>query len=205
MHSRTLNVPRYSQMIHRGEYPQYGGGGEAWCSPTALSMLLGYYGALPSASNYAWVKNSYADPWVDHVARVVYDYGYEGAGNWAFNTAYAANLTTDAFVTRLKNLREAERFIAVGIPLAASISFARGQLNGAPISSTRGHLVVIAGFTRTGDVVVNDPAASGNSTVRRTYDRGQFEKAWLRRSSGTVYVVRDAAHPLPAWGSSRSW
>jgi hypothetical protein len=203
--ARTLNVPRYSQMTHRGQYPQFGGGGQAWCSPTSLSMVLGYYRALPSAANYAWVNRSYADPWVDHVARVVYDYGYRGAGNWAFNTAYAANLTTDAFVTRLANLREAERFIAAGIPLVASITFSSGQLSGAPISGTAGHLVVIVGFTSNGDVVVNDPAAPNNSSVRRTYDRGQFERAWLRRSSGTVYVVRDAAHPLPARAANRNW
>lgn len=203
--ARTLNVPRYSQMTHRGQYPQFGGGGQAWCSPTSLSMVLGYYRALPSAANYAWVKKAYADPWVDHVARVVYDYGYRGAGNWAFNTAYAANLTGDAFLTRLVNLREAERFIAAGIPLVASITFSRGQLSGAPISATAGHLVVISGFTSNGNVVVNDPAAPNNSSVRRTYDRGQFERAWLRGSSGTVYVVRNAAHPLPARAANRNW
>jgi len=203
--AKTLKVPRYSQMTHRGEYAQYGGGGEAWCSPTSLSMLLGYYRALPASSSYAWVNKRYADPWVDHVARVVYDYGYEGTGNWAFNTAYASNLTSDAFVTRLNNLRDAERFIAAGIPLAASISFSRGQLSGAPISATAGHLVVISGFTRAGNVVVNDPAAPSNASVRRVYDRGQFERAWLRKSSGTVYVVRDAGHPLPARRGNRSW
>lgn len=203
--ARTLAVPRYSQMTHRGEYPQYGGGGQAWCSPTSLSMILGYYRALPSASNYTWVSSSYADRWVDHVARLVYDYGYSGAGNWAFNTAYAADLTTDAFVTRLHDLSEAERFVAAGIPLAASIAFSRGQLSGAPIGASSGHLVVIAGFTRTGDVVVNDPAAPNNDSVRRTYDRGQFERAWLGGSSGTVYVVRDAAHPLPARDGHRNW
>ena len=205
LRARTLNVPRYSQMTHRGQYPQFGGGGQAWCSPTALSMLLGYYRVLPSAASYAWVSKRYADPWVDHVARVVYDYGYRGAGNWAFNTAFAANRTRDAFVTRLANLREAERFIAAGIPLAASISFSRGQLRGAPISATAGHIVVIAGFTANGNVVVNDPAAPNNSSVRRTYDRGQFERAWLRKSSGTVYVVRDAAHALPARATNRNW
>lgn len=202
---RTLAVPQYSQMTHRGQYPQFGGGGEAWCSPTALSMILGYYRALPSAANYAWVKKSYADAWVDHVARLVYDYRYGGTGNWAFNTAYAGLLTTDAFVTRLRDLREAERFIAAGIPLAASIAFSRGQLDGAPIRSTTGHLVVIAGFTSAGDVVVNDPAAATNASVRRIYHRGQFERAWLGRSSGTVYVLRDATHPLPARGSNRNW
>ena len=54
---RTLAVPRYSQMTHRGQYPQYGGGGQAWCSPTSLSMILGYYRALPTRANYAWVTS----------------------------------------------------------------------------------------------------------------------------------------------------
>lgn len=203
--ARTLAVPHYSQMIHSGQYPQYGGGGQAWCSPTSLSMILGYYRRWPTAANYAWVSKAYADPWVDHVARVVYDYGYQGAGNWPFNSAYAATMVGDAFVTRLTNLREAERFIAAGIPLAASISFARGQLSGAPIGATSGHLVVIVGFTRTGNVVVNDPAAPTDASVQRVYDRGQFERAWLRGSSGTVYVVHDTAHPLPARGTNRNW
>ncbi|KQT92302.1 hypothetical protein ASG49_10285 [Marmoricola sp. Leaf446] len=197
--ARSLAVPRYSQMIHRGEYPQYGGGGQAWCSPTSLSMILGYYGALPPAQTYAWVSPSYRDRVVDHVARAVYDHGYRGAGNWAFNTAYAAQRTGSAFVTRLSSLRDAERFIASGVPLAASVSFSRGQLTGAPISSTNGHLVVITGFTARGDVVVHDPAAASNAGVRRVYDRAQFERVWQGGSRGTVYVVHDAAHPLPAW------
>ncbi|MEP6814411.1 MAG: C39 family peptidase [Marmoricola sp.] len=203
--AKTLKVPAYSQMTHKGQYPQYGGGGEAWCSPTSTAMVMGYYGRLPSKSNYAWVKTSYSDRWVDHVARMTYDYGYDGTGNWPFNTAFANTYVDDAFVTRLRSLREAERFIHVGIPLAASISFDRGGLSGAPISSTNGHLVVIVGFTSAGNVVVNDPAASSDSSVRRTYDRAQFEKAWLRRSGGTVYVIHDAAHPLPKRNSNTSW
>ncbi len=202
---KTLAVPAYSQMTHRGQYPQYGGGGEAWCSPTALSMILGYYKHLPTKADYSWVSKSYADPWVDHIARAVYDYGYSGTGNWPFNTAYAANRTGNAFVTRLSSLREAERFIRAGIPLAASISFGRGGLSGAPISSTAGHLVVISGFTRAGKVVVNDPAAPTNASVRRVYERGQFERAWQTKSHGTVYVVLDAAHPLPPRAGSVSW
>ena len=30
-----LAVPAYAQNIHSGEYPEYGGGGEVWCSPTS--------------------------------------------------------------------------------------------------------------------------------------------------------------------------
>src|SRR4029077_11945 len=51
----VLDVPAYSQMVHRGEFSEYGGGGEAWCSPTSTAMVLGYYGRLPSPGSYAWV------------------------------------------------------------------------------------------------------------------------------------------------------
>ncbi|RNL66123.1 peptidase C39 family protein [Nocardioides marmoriginsengisoli] len=193
----SLAVPRYSQMTHRGQAPQYGGGGEAWCSPTSLAMVLGYFKRLPAASTYTWVPRRYADRFVNHLARLTYDHAYEGTGNWPFNTAYAATRTGNAFVTRLANLRMAERFVRAGIPLTLSIRFARGGLAGAPISSTPGHLLVLTGFTAAGNPIVNDPAAPTNASVRRTYDRAQFERAWLRGSDGMAYVVHDAAHPLP--------
>ncbi len=193
----VLRVPRYSQMAHRGHYPKWGGGGEAWCSPTSTSMVLGRYDALPPAGAYGWVPDGHPAPWVDHAARMTYDAAYSGTGNWPFNTAYAATLTHDAFVTRLRDLREARHFIEAGIPLVASISFGTGELSGAPISASNGHLLVIVGFTAAGNVVVNDPAARSASGVRRTYDRGQFEDAWIPTSGGLVYVIRDRAHPLP--------
>ncbi|HET7388513.1 MAG TPA: C39 family peptidase [Nocardioidaceae bacterium] len=207
----VLDVPRYSQMIHSGEYPRYGGGGEAWCSPTSTTMVLAYYDRLPRPSSYSWVNRSYPDRVVDHSARMTYDYGYGGTGNWPFNTAYAADRTGHAFVTRFASLRGVERFIAAGIPVVTSITFGRGQLDGAPISATDGHLVVVVGFTGSGDVVVNDPAARDDSGVRRVYDRGQFEDAWLPRSAsgggsgGLAYVIRDGAHPLPARHGNTNW
>ena len=193
----VLDVPRYSQMVHRGEFSQYGGGGEAWCSPTSTAMVLGYYGRLP-APYLLHVGRPAPDPWVDEVARRTYDVAYEGTGNWPFNTAYAASRGLSAFVTRLRSLSEAESLVAAGIPVIASVSFPSGGLYGAPISSTAGHLLVIVGFTAAGDVVVNDPAAASASGVRRTYNRAQFESVWLGGSGGTAYVIHDAAHPLPA-------
>jgi hypothetical protein len=192
----SLPVPSYSQMIHRGQDPQYGGGGEAWCSPTSLSMILGYYHRLPAPADYTWAP--YPEAWVNQVARLTYDTAYQGTGNWPFNTAIGAGSVGDGFVTRLPDLRTAERFIRAGIPLALSISFGPGQLTGAPITSTPGHLVVLVGFTSTGRPVINDPAARTDAGVRRSYDRAQFERAWLNGSGGMAYVVHDAAHPLPA-------
>ncbi|QZY28730.1 C39 family peptidase [Nocardioides coralli] len=201
----VLDVPRFSQMVHSGHYPAWGGGGQAWCSPTSTSMVLGYYDALPKPRDYRWVADGHGEAWVDHAARMTYDHGYRGTGNWPFNTAYAARQTGgEAFVTRLTSLRQAERFIRKGIPLIASVSFRSGELSGAPISSTNGHLLVIAGFTDGGDVVVNDPAARSNGSVRRTYDRGQFEDAWLPTSGGLVYVITDGDRALPG-GRQTNW
>ena len=194
--TRELNVPRSSQMIHRGEYPQWGGGGEAWCSPTSTSMVMRYFGEGPSPSSYSW--SPYTDSFVDHAARYTFDYAYDGTGNWPFNTAYAGRYSLDSFVTRLHNLRDAEAFIKAGIPLVASVAFGKGGLNGAPISSTPGHLLVIRGFTADGRVIANDPAASSNSTVRRIYSRAQFERAWIKGSGGVAYVIRPTNRPLPA-------
>ena len=200
----VLPVPRYSQMIHRGHYPAYDNGGRAWCSPTSVSMVLGHLDRLPTPREYSWVPAGHPDPWVDHAARSQYDYGYEGAGNWSFSTAYAATHADNAFVTRLRSLREAERFIKAGIPLVASVRFSAGELTGAPIRSTSGHLLVIVGFTAAGDVVVNDPAAARNAGVRRVYDRGEFENAWVPESGGLVYVVHGDDQPLPA-SQTRNW
>jgi len=199
-----LGVPRYSQEIHRGEYPQYDGGGEAWCSPTSTSMVLGYWHRLPSPRQYAWVDSSYGDPWVDEAARGTFAHGYDGTGDWPFNTAYAARFGLDAFVTRLRSLREAELFIKAGIPLVASISFGPGELDGAPIRSTSGHLLVIRGFTANGRVVVNDPAASSSRGVRRIYKRGQFENAWSD-NGGVVYVIHPSSTALPRPRRHSNW
>jgi hypothetical protein len=196
-----LEVPAYSQEIHAGEYPQLDGGGEAWCSPTATSMVLAYWGTGPGADDYAYVYVDYPevrDPWVDYAARHTYDYAYRGTGNWCFNIAYAAHWGLEASVTRLRSLAEAEQLVAAGIPLVASIAFERGELDGFLLPRTNGHLLVVGGFTADGDVIAYDPAARTNAEVRRVYDRAQLERAWLRGSGGVVYLIHPPEVTPPA-------
>ena len=194
-----LPVPAYSQQLHRGQDPHLNSGGESWCSPTATSMVLSSWKLGPGDEELAWVDPSYADPVVNHAARYVFDHAYAGAGNWSFNTAYAARYGAEAFVTRLRSLDEAELFVAAGIPLVASVSFTRDQLDGAGYD-TAGHLLVVVGFDDAGDVICNDPASHGvpsNDEVRVVFDRAQFARAWLDSSDGLVYVVHPADAPLP--------
>lgn len=205
---RDLAVPAYSQEIHAGEYPEYDGGGEAWCSPTSTTMILGFWGRGPTPSDVIWVDPSIQDPGVVHAARYTYDATYGGTGNWAFNTAYAANYHVRAFVTQLRSLGEAERFIASGIPLVASINVRPGGLPGFLYAQgTNGHLLVIRGFTAAGDVIANDPAALSNAEVRRVYPRAAFERAWVGGSGGIVYVIHPADRELPerVRGATANW
>ncbi len=193
-----LHVPAFSQMTHRGHFPEYGGGA-SWCSPASLAMVLAFWGAGPVADDLAWVGEGHENPQVDHAARGTYDAAYDGCGNWSFGAAYAAAFGLDAVVTRLPSLREAELLLAAGIPLVTSIVAGPGELPGFSLpEGTAGHLVVLRGITASGDVIVNDPAAPCDEEVPRTYPRCAFEHAWLGGSDGTTTIVTPPDRPLPA-------
>ncbi|GAA2517425.1 peptidase C39 family protein [Streptomyces longisporus] len=178
--AKELIVPRYSQEIHKGQYPEYDNGGEAWCSPTSSQMIIEYWGGRLTREQLAWVDPSYADPQVDHAARFTYDYQYQGCGNWPFNAAYAATYKDlQGVVTRLGSLTDLETLIAAGIPAITSQSFLKEELTGAGYG-TAGHLMTVIGFTADGDVIANDPFSPSDDAVRRVYKRREWENIWLR-------------------------
>jgi hypothetical protein len=195
----TLNVPQYSQEVHRGEYPEFDSGGEAWCSPTSTEMVVEYWGSKPGASDLSAIP--YADPSVDFAAMHTFDWHYSGAGNWPFNTAYAGSFGLEGEVVQLRSLTEAEQFIKAGIPLVVSVAFKKNELDNAGYG-TNGHLMVIRGFAANGDVVVNDPASrliASDAAVENVFDRQQFADVWLpsARSGGIAYVIHPAGTALP--------
>ncbi|GHK02989.1 membrane protein [Streptomyces sp. Y2F8-2] len=178
--AEELIVPRYSQEIHKGQYPEYDNGGEAWCSPTSSQMIIEYWGRRLTPEQLSWVNPAYADPQVCHAARFTYDHQYQGCGNWPFNAAYAATFKDlQAVVTRLSSLTDLETLIAAGIPAITSQSFLKEELTGAGYG-TAGHLMTVIGFTADGDVITNDPASPSDEAVRRVYRRREFENIWLR-------------------------
>ena len=162
----TLNVPAHSQMIHEG--------GDVWCSPAALRMILAAHGHTVSMKSA--VTGTYDDTW-------------EGTGNWSYNAAYAGTFGLRAHLLRLPHLAEAETFIARGIPLALSLGWKEGELPGAPIPKSAGHLMVLVGFDSQGNPVLNDPASPDDAGVQRTYPRADFERQWLTRSGGLTYLL----------------
>lgn len=195
-HEVVLDVPRYSQNIHRGEYPELGGGGQVWCSPTSSAMVIYSYGHEVPESELAGIEAPNGDPQVDHAARHTWDHAYEGTGNWSFNAAYASAFGLDSFVTRLRSLAEAEKFVQAGIPLILSVSFDEAEMPEAGYG-TNGHLVTLVGFTAEGDPVINDPNRASNAAVRSVYARENFERVWQTSADGLTYVYHPRDVPLP--------
>jgi Peptidase_C39 like family len=160
-----LDVPARSQYVLPEE--------RGWCSAASLAMVNAYHGI---------------DRPVEETARNVLDRAYNGTGNWAFNTAYSGSLGLRAAVAYLQNLDHASRLIERNIPLVISYSWREGELPGAPLPHSDGHLVVLRGFTENGDCAINDPAAPAVSVV---YPRGAIEAIW-QRNNGVAYVIAAA-------------
>jgi hypothetical protein len=183
---RRLAVPIFSQ----ADYPE---GIHTWCSPTSLTMLLGWWRERGMAAGPAWD--------VPDTARGVHDPGWPGTGNWPFNTAFAGQQPgLSACVARFSGLGDLEAWLAAGRPVATSVSYAQMKGNREPKPGD-GHLVVVTGFTSTGDVEVNDPGV-GKDRVARVVPREQFERAWAH-SSRTVYLVWPTAQGLLPGGEGR--
>ncbi len=160
-----LDVPARTQYVREDE--------RGWCSAASLSMVNAYHGI---------------DRPVEETAMAVMDRAYNGTGNWAFNTAFSGSLGLRAVVAYLQNLDQAARLIERNVPVVISYSWRAGELPGAPLPHSDGHLVVLRGFTENGDCAINDPAAHG---VRAVYPRRAIEAIW-QRNNGLAYVIAPA-------------
>jgi len=189
---KNLPVPQRSQELpeyKKPEYQQYGGGGEVWCSPTSTSMVMEYYSQK--------LGDPQLNQTVPDAAIGCYDWVYKGTGNWPFNTAYASTLGLAGYVTRFYSFAHAAPFIKAGVPLIISIAFKAGELPGAPISKTNGHLIVVRGFDKNGDVIANDPAARDNASVQLVYPRAALEAAWAHSHRTAYLLYPPAGFDLP--------
>lgn len=173
-----LNVPQLSQMIRDPAIA------DSICSPTSVAMILNYYGTSVTPETVAWGAYDNNDQ--------------EDFGNWSFNTAYAASQGYTAYVD-YSTIDGLKREIADGHPVAVAVAYKNSTavnanlpvVDGAPIASTYGHLIVVCGFiTENGTdyIVINDPAASSNAGVRVKYRLDQFSSAWAE-SGNIAYII----------------
>ena len=181
-YNKILNVPVYSQMIRDPNIAS------CICSATSIAMVLKYYGIsrlIPEET--AWG---------------IYDSNYDGTGNWSFNTAYAGSYGFTSYVKYCTSVNDLKKEIMEGNPVIISVRYKNSEnvnetfpiIHGAPIASTRGHLIVAAGFIKKDGkeyVVVNDPAAKNDSGVRLNYLESELDAAW-QTSGRAAYII----HPV---------
>jgi hypothetical protein len=142
------------------------------CSPTSVSMVMQHYGVdRPTVEN----------------ALAIYDPEYRIFGNWNRAVQHAGSLGLDAWIARYRTWAQVKREIAAGRPVIASIRYERGTFPSALMEASDGHLLVIRGFTKNGDVIVNDPARKneGNGVV---YKANELTHAWFD-NGGVGYVI----------------
>lgn len=164
---RELPVPSRSQTVEQEKYKH------DVCSPSSLAAVVEYHGSKVATA-------AMAERVRDQRTRIF--------GDWPFNVSVAATLGLEGYVARLPSLSALENEIGRGRPVVVSITFGEGELAGSPIKKTRGHVIVVTGFTDKGDVIVMDPAGPEGAT-RRVYDRAQFQRAWRVKKSGLAYLL----------------
>lgn len=182
----ALPVPEHSQMVYGAD------GGNVWCSPTSVSMVLAYWNGYPDQLDPDRIKKR-----VYGTVDGVYDWIYDGHGNWPFNTAFAATEGMEASVARFTSMNDVEEWVAADVPVVFSWAWKKGEVTDSAVSSSDGHLAVIVGFDGAGNPIVNDPASPTNEDVQRTYNRAELETVWLRASGGTVYLIYPQGHQVP--------
>lgn len=157
MRSQMLENPRISAGI---------------CSPVSTAMVLAAH--LPGLDTGSVIRHCY-DP-------VTGMYGM-----WPLAISAAARMGIIGAVELFTGWGPVHACLAAGLPLVASIRYQRGELPGAPLAATGGHLVVVHGIDQ-GHVLVHDPAAPNHGTVSRRYPLQVFGQVWFRHR-GAAYIL----------------
>jgi hypothetical protein len=141
------------------------------CSPTCVSMVLDLW-----QRPHDWL--ALAGECHDPVTNLY--------GIWPLALQAAARRGCIGAVEVFADWQAPLAALAGGVPLVTSIRFSGGELPGAPLDATGGHLVVVhgAGPDR---IRVCDPAAPEDA-VDRSYPADAFSGAWLRHR-GAAYIL----------------
>lgn len=144
------------------------------CSPTSVAMVLRYWGRTATAAAVA------AD--VFHAETHRY-------GIWPAAIRAAAMHGVAGYLLRFADWTAVAWCLGRQLPIIASVKYPAGELRGAPVDATTGHLIVLTGY-EDGVVLANDPAAPTADTVPRRYRRDELTRAWLARG-GIGYILFD--------------
>ncbi len=162
--ARSLDVEFRSQMVEEELLAR------RICLPTSLAMVLQYLGTKVETTE---------------LARRCYDKKNAIYGNWLMACRTAGFYGYSARVVAMERLGNILPWLDKGIPLIVSVAYGEGELPGSPISATKGHLLVIRGVDRTGNILCCDPAAIDSERGIISYPQRAFARCW----KGVAIVV----------------
>jgi len=139
---------------------------ESVCLPACVTMVLAYWKV-----DRPLVENALA----------IYDPDTGMFGNGARAVARAGELGLGGWVQRVRDWEQVRAMIRRGQPVIASV---RTNQGGA-------HLIVIRGFTKDGNVIVNDPLDRGKGGTARKAD--ELGRAWFDCGGFALVIRRPAA------------
>jgi peptidase C39-like protein len=169
-----LDVPALSQMEEDAAIRH------RVCSPTCVAMVLAYHGHPVAVADLALE--------MFHPELDLY-------GVWPAAIRAASRRGVGGYLLRFPDWAAAAWCLERGMPVIASVRYGAGELTGAAVAETSGHLLVLTGHSG-GDVFVNDPAAPRASEVTRRYRLDELRRVWLARS-GVGYVLFGGTPPPP--------
>ena len=168
-----LSVPVRSQMEADPEIAR------RICSPTCVAMVLDF-----------WRRPVH----LEALAGEMFSAATDLSGVWPAAIVAAGRRGLAGYVLRFPDWAAAAWCLQRGLPIIASVRYAAGELTGAAVPQTSGHLLTLTGWE--GDeVLVNDPGAPGAASVARRYRLDELTRAWLDRA-GVGYVLFPPPGPL---------
>jgi hypothetical protein len=158
----SLSVPRISQLCLT--HPR----SQSFCSPTSTTAVIRY------------LSKTQLQPL--QFAKQVYDAGFDIYGHWPFNVAQAfveLGHAWQCFCVRLPHIEWIWESLQLGCPVVISV---KGNLPGANLPYTNGHLIVIKGYdVNTQQFLCVDPAFPSDEETEIAYPWRELLEAWGRR------------------------
>jgi hypothetical protein len=165
-----LQVPAHSQMDADPAIAR------RICSPTCVAMVLDF-----------WRRPVR----LDTLAADMFNPATDLYGVWPAAIVTASRRGLAGYVLRFPDWASAAWCLRRGLPIIASVRYAGGELTGAAVPQTAGHLLTLTGW-QGDEVLVNDPGAAGAASVARRYRLDELARVWLERT-GVGFVI----FPLP--------
>ncbi|HEU4369883.1 MAG TPA: C39 family peptidase [Methylomirabilota bacterium] len=148
------------------------------CSPTCVAMVLAY-----------WRRPAPLAP----LAAEVFHPGSDLYGVWPAAIVAAGRRGLAGYLLRFPDWAAAAWCLEQRLPVIASVRYRAGELSGAAIAETPGHLLALTGWEGD-DVLVNDPAAPTAASVPRRYPLREIQRIWLDRTA-VGYVLFPPSKP----------